>query len=110
MFLFGDLIWFVGPSIHKLYFYALSKFGLQGTQVGIGVLVILLGLGVYRFKVKNQRFYWVGRNFRCWRTRGGNREADDCTESIDWGSGGAYWRDLCRESGSGQHCGWVEES
>ena len=57
MFLIGDAIWVVEPSIHKLYFYSLSQLGLQGTQVGIGMLVILLGLGAYWFKVRNQGTY-----------------------------------------------------
>jgi hypothetical protein len=57
MFLIGDLIWFVEPSIHKLYFYALAKIGLQGTEVGVGVLVIFFGLVAYLFKVGNPRLY-----------------------------------------------------
>jgi hypothetical protein len=57
MFLIGDFIWFAEPFIHRLYFYALDTLGIQGTQVGIGGLVILFGIGAYWFKVKNQTFY-----------------------------------------------------
>jgi hypothetical protein len=58
MFLIGDLIWFAEPYIHKLFFRLLDAFGVQGTQVGIGVLVIFFGAAAYSFKVKTQ--FWYG--------------------------------------------------
>jgi|ERR1700733_10088424 len=57
MFAFGDLVWAAEPYIHRGYSFALYKVGIQGTQVAIGLTVIMLGLGAYWFKVKNQTVY-----------------------------------------------------
>jgi len=57
MFSLGDLLFFLLQLIRRLYLYAIDTIGLQSTQVGMGVLVILGGLVAYRFKTKNQVIY-----------------------------------------------------
>ena len=57
MFLFGDLIWLIEPSIHKMYFYALTKLGFQGAEAGIGISVLFFGVVAFVFKLEHPRLY-----------------------------------------------------
>ncbi len=57
MFALGDLVWATEPYVHKAYFYVLERLGIQGTQVAIGLAVIVAGLAAYRFKMKSQTVY-----------------------------------------------------
>jgi hypothetical protein len=59
MFVIADVFWISEPYIHKLFFYLLDALGVQGTQVGVGALVIVCGAGAYWFKAKNQLSYGI---------------------------------------------------
>jgi hypothetical protein len=59
MFLIGDLVLVLEPIVKRFLPFVLGALGLQGTQIGAGILVLVFGLCAYWFKVKNQLAYGV---------------------------------------------------
>jgi hypothetical protein len=57
MFLIGDLASVLEPSAHKFFLHLMGAWGLQGTQLAIGVSAVNVGFAAYTFKVRNQLAY-----------------------------------------------------
>jgi len=57
MFIVADSVWLLEPHLREAYAYCLAKLGLQGTQIGAGVIVVVVGFYAYWFKVKHQLAY-----------------------------------------------------
>lgn len=53
----AELLHLAMPVIKLLYAYVLKRFGLKTIQILAGILVMVLGWLVYRFKLRNQVAY-----------------------------------------------------